>query len=207
MNVMTDHLATLQTLCDSLREAIRKDRGAKKDLPRYRRTERANLHHRLVLLVPVYRDLRKRLLQAKGQQNQDNFRFAPERVVATLLSYFASGQIFVPVDHPLWSAPLPASLVQACLKDEYFYVIPLNGTRALRDDRFVEYVKHVEGKTLADYRDALRTTDIPTGKPGHTVQMEEVAQAQALKVKLKSILTPAEFDLMSRHIKVILAKD
>jgi hypothetical protein len=200
---MIEDVQAIQTLCDTVREAIRADRKLQKTLPSFRRTERANLHHRLQVLVPVWQDTRRFLLQVRDKQSFDNFRLAPERLVSQLLSYFATGIVFIPADHVLWTTPLPQKLVQKYFRRHYTNA-PFFHPGYRTDGELIEFMKSVPGETLEDYRTAMRTTDIETGKPLPTQLIEEVNEVLALKVRLQSILTPAEFDLLRRHHKALL---
>jgi hypothetical protein len=201
--LMIEDVQAIQTLCDTVREAIRADRKLQKTLPSFRRTERANLHHRLQVLVPVWQDTRRFLLQVRDKQSFDNFRLAPERLVSQLLSYFATGIVFIPADHVLWTTPLPQKLVQKYFRRHYTNA-PFFHPGYRTDGELIEFMKSVPGETLEDYRTAMRTTDIETGKPLPTQLIEEVNEVLALKVRLQSILTPAEFDLLRRHHKALL---
>jgi hypothetical protein len=203
--LMIEDVQAIQALCDTVREAINTDRKLQKTLPSFRRTERANLHHRLQVLVPVCQDTRRFLLQVRDKQNFENFRLAPERLVSQLLSYFATGMVFIPADHLLWKAPLPQELVRKYFRRHYPNA-PFFHPGYKTDGELIAFLKSVPGKTLDDYRTALRTTDIKTGKPLPTQQIEEVNEVLKLKVRLQSILTPAEFDLLRRHYKALLVQ-
>jgi hypothetical protein len=202
---MHEHIEQLQALTTGLRDVIRKDKGEHKDLPKYRRTERANLHHRLMLLVPVVKDTRIYLSQLKTCQSTEDSRCAPDRLVSVLLSLFATGKVFVPETHDLWQIPLPAALVEAHCNRYYEYPFQQSFYRA--NDKFNQFCKqHATGLSLlGDYRALFLEHDLSAQNSSQTRKMKELSTALALKTRLKMLLKPEEFDLLRRYQKAVFA--
>ena len=202
---MHEHIEQLQALTAALRDVIRQDKREHKDLPKYRRTERANLHHRLMLLVPVVKDTRTYVAQLKTGQSTDDFRCAPDRLVSVLLSLFATGKVFVPESHDLWQIQLPAALVEAHCNRYYEY--PFKQSFYRENDKFIQFCKqHAKGlSVLGDYRGLLLEHDLSAQNSSQTRKMKELSAALALKTRLKTLLKPEEFDLLRRYQKAVFA--
>lgn len=204
---MTEHIEQLDVLTAYVREAIRRDTRQYHDLPKYRRTERANLHHRLMLLVPVDKDTRTYLAQLRKSQNTSGFAAAPERLVSVLLTVFATGVVFIPETHVLWDAPFPANLVeQYCTRDYGLtFMSPPNYKVATR--RLQELTASAtEFRRLKDYREFLIKRGLANRLPKSRL-MEEVDRVKNLRTRLKVFLKPEEFDLLRRHQKLLFADE
>lgn len=204
---MTEYIEQLDVLTLVVREAIRRDTRLYQELPKFRHTERANLHQRLRLLVPAYKDSRTYLAQLKTSQNSSGFASAPDRLVSTLLTLFATGTVFIPETHILWNAPFPANLVeQHCTRDYglTFMSLPYYkpSTRRLQELK----ASANEFRRLKDYRELLIKQGL-TDKPPKTRLMEEVDQVKILRTRLKVFLKPEEFDLLRRYQKLLFADE
>ena len=203
---MTEYIEYLDALTLVVREAIRRDTRLYKDLPKFQRVQRANLHRRLRLLVPPYKDSRVYLAQLTTGQNTSGFASAPDRLVSVLLTLFAPGMVDIPDTHILWEAPLPANLVeQHCTRD---YVV-LHDPRHYKED--TPMLRELKGyatefRRLKAYREMLKSRGLSC-TPHQTRTMEEVAQVKDIRTRVKALLKPEEFELISRYRKLLFAGD
>lgn len=180
------HISELNRLWAAVRYANALDRARFKKAISTASSDTASIHQRLMVTVPAARHLGVYLTQIRTGQPTRTFEEAPMKLIETFWVDFVQGRKALPEEHELLKAPLSVDLVRSLALPHHS-----SGAQAAR--------MQLTGSTLGELIKAYECWVVKARDLASAQQAEERRAAAEVAVRVRSLLTVEEYQLLCKH--------